>query len=283
MKITKRKLIKGMGSAGLTGAFVAGSASASGQQSAEQAGIQSALDELLENGKIEQARRLLSVHDVEGGITEKTPPVPGSSDSDSVGTQDYFEKSNSSISFSHVWWDTETVDGATWDRYKLRLYWDLNDEQIDIDLQPPVDVAVTAWEQDVFGFVNGSLSYWVRPTYDEGDHTGKESNLGEVVSKPPLGEEDNAVVLQIDDSVKDDGFWDNGKGMSKLNGELEHLVRKQANAKGNLGAQYTHTWSPLGIAMVNVLEYVTVTITGGISVDVPTGADSWDLASYADH
>lgn len=81
----------------------------------EQAGIQNAVDRLLQNGRVEQANKLLKKHDIEHATTKRTmkhsPEGPS--------TQDEWGKSESE------WIRSTWVEDESDDRYGSYLWWHL--------------------------------------------------------------------------------------------------------------------------------------------------------------
>lgn len=118
---------------------------------------------------------------------------------------------------------------------------------------------------------------------DDGDYF--DSSLDETVYPPIelvggglIGDYRNAIALKAMD-------WtplgtDNGRQIpDEFAGFLQIKLRRQNypdRSPGRVEMLYEHTWSLLDHAQFsNLLDAISISFKGAVSVDIPTGSDSW--------
>ena len=171
------------------------------------------------------------------------------------------------------------------DRRAITLSWDLTRYNNDLDGASPADAAIIAWEDDQFGHVDGSTDNYSKLHFGE-DKQETRSGYLDIDSEPVIEDPPNAIAGKIHD-YKDLPWWDHS-GESTLRahgatGAISIELRKQGDTAGRIATKYAHTWSVVDTAQLNLAE--SVSIGRGpvsISVDIPTGADSWDITDHQD-
>lgn len=266
---TRRNVIKS--AAGIvTTASIASSVTSAKQSESSivEAGIKDRFLSLMEAGKHSKAFDLLEAHNVEYTTMSQSP-------SSGPSTQDYFEKNNSNVNFYTGTWNEDK------DEYVIGLTWTIKNKSIDVDGPAPVDVAVLAFEQDIFGYKDDSIIH--SGTLKDPDNSNSADGVSNLKSEPSsadLDAPDNASVVSFNDK-RNQGDID-GDGVAEWypvgEGYTQMVLRKQnTGTKGIVSGLYTHTWSFGNIDDWDILKNVSIPVVGGISVSVPDNADSWEL------
>lgn len=242
---------------------------------------------LISQGELKKARSLLETAGVNYDFVSKTPG-PGRQ-INGPKPQDWFEYSNDAVS-TFVW---PKIDGPS-NHFEVSMYWILDasgdDDIIDLDRPVPADPVVIAWEEDIFGHVEGSTSSICELWYAEKkkkDPREKRKGKMDIISQPVIDDPGNAIVGKVKDG--DRLYWWEYGGDTTLDpiratGNLSLTLRKQTDSKGKIATRYEHTWSIAGAATWNIVESLSISgKTLGISIDLPSGADSWDIDYRKDH
>ena len=254
---------------GSIASFVAitGSASAGSRRdkrSAKDAGIQEKFNSLMDNCRFDSAAGLMEKHGVNFTREKQLVSSAVSGSSGDITTQDYYDKRNSTISFYSGDWSTgQKVLGMSWDLSGVSVW--------DPDGPAPSDKCTLAFEEDIFGYVGGSVRHTGKVTTDNGVYT----DLTTLESVPPNGEKSNGVVVS---------FNDNWVINSTAHGEgyMQIVVRKQdENDMGRLGGKYAHLWSISNGAAYG-LDNIDISAGGIISYINPFDAGLWTIGDSSD-
>jgi hypothetical protein len=271
----RRDVVKTAGALGAL-SLVPTSVAADRGSSVKEIGIGDEFYQLLEAGKTDQAFDLLEEHNVE--YTRSTDYL---SSNDGLSTEDYYEKGNSSATFYTSEWD------ASQDQYAIGVGWSVENKNNDFGGPAPMDPAVLAFEDDVFGYVDDSA----RASGKVADYLGRPSTRGvtSILSEPGSpepGAPSNALVAEFNDDRREHDL--DGDGVNDFyptgNGVIQMVVRKQnTSTQGIVAGLYTHTFSFLNIGDYSIIDNLSVDIPGtGISVGVPWGVNKWDLPNHDD-
>lgn len=160
------------------------------------------------------------------------------------------------------------------------------------DKPAPPDVAGIAWEDSQFGYVNGSMGhngwnfYGPTGTFDDYEaKTDREAPIS-VVSEPIIDDPLNAAVIKIRDGEVLN-WWEHSGWESwhtvMTSGDLWLTLRKQDNSEGHISGKYEHTWGAFDAGNWNIFESISLSKGAvGISIDLPSGTDSWDATPSED-
>lgn len=260
-RTSRRNYIKALG-IGVGAASLGGVVSATKSQetvSTEDAGIDTAVENLLQNQKIEQAVNLLEQAGAKYyHVRQFAPGAESGTDSGEMSTMDFFKKSSSTIDHL-VYWKSGI-------RYKQGLYWNLKGGMHDYDGPKPADAVVLAFDSGKIDFVPGSLNYGGQlgnnPMYDD------QTVPLEWPTKADAEHRDRVVAKFKDGSVQS----------TAANGFLEMKMDFFGSGSAWVSSNYTHTWSFLNNAQwSDIAAAVSVSTKGGIGISVPTQADSWEV------
>lgn len=218
-------------------------------QSLEEAGLQEKYTNYLEQGEPDSAVALLKSNDI--GHYHERQVHPENDESGGIGTQDYYNVKNSTVDFYTSKW----APG----KRALSLSWDLSTNGGGYPDGPaPADLGVLAFEQDVFGYVGGTVQH--------SGSVGSWDGATSVAEKPVTGDPPNAMTVQFKDGA--------GKIGAPGNGYMQIVVRKQKSAVGRLAGQFAHAWSVSNLSSWGPGS-ASISLLGVISFSNPLGADTW--------
>ncbi len=215
-RVTRRGMLRttgvSIGMAGISGLAVA-EKHPDENRGTEQAGIQNAVDRLLQNGRVEQANKLLKKHDIEHATTKRTmehsPEGPS--------TQDEWGKSESE------WIRSTWVEDESNDRYGSYLWWHLKGGGCACDGAGPNDGVGLTLNPDNWNIDTGNRYSDEHTTLEDRDAEGR--------------------LWEYNDPSSDSAFKrDDSKGIVKMS-----AYRTEFDAPATIYGTYVHTWNPFGV------------------------------------
>lgn len=270
---TRRGFLKGVGGVSATMAIPGFTAARAKQkqensQSLEEAGLTKAFKAHLDKGNYSQAFKLLEKHNIPYRYQKEEKGDQSTGSDSGVSTQDYFNN---------------PVDGQIYqfdasysaDQQMVGFIWDLYRKNNDLDGPAPRDIAVLAWDGSSLRYsTEEDVMYSVTFHYPGGT-VGDEQGIASIKSRPLVGDGPaNAYVIAIDDNTSPSVL---GTFPYRNQGAMQCVLETESgHSGGNVVSQYTHTWSAFNNASyADILELVSVSPTGGISVSTPPLTDSW--------
>lgn len=248
-------------------------------RSAEDAGIDEAVADLVDEGEYEQARRLLERHGVTHAFGRDTHVE--TADDDGMSTSDFAVKSESNF-YTSAWVSgSEEFNGTERDIISVVCDWFPTFSK-DIDAPAPVDAASIYWEGNVFGLVTGSLSYSSRLNFGGAIDNQYEYGVIDVVS-PNLSDGTEGVTVSYDDTVTRSAPPGNNPAVVYAHegrGSLSLKLRRQNDSYGNLRTEYGHNWSIGGRSWDP--SSISLNIGSHVSYNLPSLADNWTMADMED-
>ena len=245
--VSRRRFVGtvGAGIAGLTCATpVLGARGDDPKEGAEEKGIATAVRKLFENGKREQAIGLLDKHDVKYDTDVVTVPRTfGEPESDDVTTDEYLQKSNTSVGL-----DGYHLSG---DLYDAGLWWATDITDYTFDDWGPKDGAAISFGESRWEYEPG--------TKHLNDHvSGFDPN--------PEG-----CIVEWDDGAE----TDYGNYTGNVGASFWVTLEKRDTDEHNVYGHYAHTYDYLQMP-----GGVSFGISAGVfSVGVSGGARSWQVPS----
>lgn len=292
MPTDRRCFLKGIGASAIVATGLSGVVSAerdisknSGDRdgpSVEELGLESKIESLLKKKELDKIGKVLQKHDIENNyrvqdVRFTTSPsnnevrartVP--SRRPSIGPNDYFESSKFAGGV-YRWSDGKYAAVTAADLGEATL-----GSNYDLDGAEPRDVAAVAWEGDIFGPTDHT-SVHTELKFPDGNTKDMSPKYKNKPNDPTVGSHANAYILTFKDN-KWSWNWDDPMKPKSAYGFFQCVLRKQSEYKGRIVPKYLHTWSLLNIADFNFLENIMIAPGSvGVSIDLPTGADSYSL------
>lgn len=258
----------------LSGLASVGSATA---ESNPKSGVRKLIPKLLRQGKVDKAEKLAARHGVDYYRNRVTVGT-----GDDVSSDDALQNPNPGyIDFFH---SSASEDREDWFTLNWRLHKDGSNL---VDGSSPRDVPVIAWEDSQWGLTSLDDVYYGAQVFidqnDDGDYLDSEydekpDTPAELVGGGLIGDYNNAIAVKAMDWSPLETY--NGRQIpDEFGGFLQLKLRRQNypdRSKGRVEMLYEHTWSLLDHAQFsNLLDALSITFKGAVSVDIPTGSDSW--------
>lgn len=260
----RRKVVKyaGVGLSALAGTSSTISAREDNPVSAEAAGIEKAVQQLLHNGKVEKATNLLEKHNVKYDVVRDKTPSP--STSGDVSTQDYWDRASATAAMTGY----HKKDNL----YHGHFGWTLDSLAKDVDDSMPDDGVTVGWEDSVFSYEPGSLNTHydaLEAAEDRASYTLKVDN------EPLVDSPGSSIGAKVNDQIyyNRPSDWT----VEPIQGYVEFDVTKENSVEGNLGGEYTHTWNVGGFTGGSITFSAGAGVVG-LDVSLPTGTvDKYEL------
>lgn len=240
-------------------------------------GIRKQIAKLVREGELQKARKLAKKHEVEYHHNRVKVGNP-----DSISTQDALQQPNPGyVDMVH---SSASEDRQDWFTLRWKLY---KDNTNVVDGSSPRDVPVIAWEDSQWGLTSlDDVTYAAEAYIDQnGDGDYRDSTYDEHPDVPIemaggglIGDYKNGIGLKAMDWTPLETY--NGRQIpDEFGGFLQLKLRRQNypdRSPGRVELLYKHTWSIGDHAQFsNLLDALSITYKGAISVDIPTGSDSW--------
>lgn len=226
--VSRRTVLKtastlGVGVAGITSLPTA-DAQSSQNNTTDESGVTKAVAKLLENGKVQQARKLLENYEVDFDHDRASYAVPSTDTGSNAGTDTGFTTSDRESDTGHGEgvWDTINFDligyNARGSEYDVSYHWELfsNDGCVCLWYPPPTDGVGLTW-------------------VDEFEYQRETLTSGPDVSEATVHRP--GILARYDDYSYETDNW----------GWVSAHIEKQEPGQHDVIGNYTHTWSDYGV------------------------------------